>query len=67
MNEVLKIAEMSDEMIRMRDVARMDKKTEDSLVEALVDAYNKGVDAMYNQVQRYLNDMALEKAFGRKQ
>lgn len=63
MNEVLKIVEMSDEMIRMRDDARIENDTDNPLV----DAYNDGIDAMYNQVQRYLNDMALEKAFGRKQ
>ena len=63
MNEVLKIAEMSDEMIKLRDDARIENDTDNPLV----DAYNDGIDAMYNQVQSVLNKVALEKAFGRKQ
>ena len=63
MNEVLKIVEMSDEMIKLRDDARIENTTDNPLV----DAYNDGIDAMYNQVQSFLNKVALEKAFGRKQ
>ena len=60
MNEVLKIAEMSDDMIELRENARIDNTTDNPLV----DAYNQGIDAMYGQIQTYLNKMALKKAFG---
>ena len=63
MNEVLKIAEMSDDMIELRENARIDNTTDNPLV----DAYNKGIDAMYGQIQTYLNKMALNKAFGGKE
>lgn len=33
----------------------------------LIDAYNKGVDAMTNKVLALLNSVALNKAFGGKQ
>ena len=62
MNEVLEITKMSDDMIELREHVRIDNTTDNPLV----DAYNQGMDAMYNQVQSYLNKMALQKAFGGK-
>lgn len=62
MNEVLEITKMSDDMIELRENARIENTTDDPLV----DAYNDGIDAMYNQIQTYLNKMALQKAFGGK-
>ena len=63
MNEVIEIAKMSDDMIELREHVRIENTTDNPLV----DAYNQGMDAMYNQVQNYLNRMALQKAFGGKQ
>lgn len=63
MNEVLEIAKMSDDMIELREHVRIDNTTDTPLV----DAYNKGMDAMYGQIQAYLNRMALQKAFGGKE
>lgn len=62
MNEVLEITKMHDDVIELREHARIDNTTDNPLV----DAYNQGIDAMYNQVQNYLNTMALKKAFGGK-
>ena len=63
MNEVIEIVKMSDDMIELRENVRIENTTDNPLV----DAYNQGMDAMYGQVQAYLNKMALQKAFGGKQ
>ena len=63
MNEVLEITKMSDDMIELRENARIENNTDNPAV----DAYNMGIDAMYGQIQNYLNKMALQKAFGGKQ
>ena len=63
MNEVLEITRMSDDMIELREHVIIENTTDNPCV----DAYNKGVDAMYGQIQAYLNKMALQKAFGGKQ
>ena len=63
MNEVLEITKMSDDMIELREHIIIEKTTDNPCV----DAFNMGVDAMYGQIQAYLNKMALQKAFGGKQ
>ena len=63
MNEVVEIAKLSDEIIELREKARLENTSDNPLI----DAYNKGVDGMYGQIQTYLNTMALKKAFGGKQ
>ena len=63
MNEVIEIAKISDDMIELREHVRIENTTDNPLV----DAYNQGIDAMYGQIQNYLNKLALQKAFGGKQ
>ena len=57
MKELVDFAEKIDEL---RQLVLIDNDTDNDLV----DAYNQGVNAMVNQIQSHLNDIALAKAFG---
>ena len=48
-----KIANLNNMLKGLQDMVTIDNKTDDPMV----DAYNKGVDAMRNQVQYYIQNV----------